>query len=377
MKELFTPPHSDAVQSLTTLYTAMKSVLPLKEKQYKSLPRDIQDLSYILTQNRGEMPFYWSSPAMLSAYFYYFMPWNLVRLAQCIPNLQLPTVEQFRECPYIIDIGSGTLTIPIALWLFRKELRDIPLTIYCCDTTKKPMEYGRALLEKIMESTPWNIVLIDARKTHSSTLKNAVSLITAANIANEMVQKRNGYLEESIHRIYTMLTRNLSNYGQALCIEVGTRLGGSIIAMLHNAVVEADEYTVIAPCTHMELCPYSVPNAKSWCHFSFADFVAPQWLERLSQKAHLSKTTLSTSLLHIGKNVTNPYNTRILSAPIRIPETKEYIRYACNEKGIVVLENAKYIVQGTALNAFVPENPRIDVKTALPYASIETKRKKK
>lgn len=376
MQELFTPPSGDSFLELTSLYQSLRKVMPLKQKQYMVLPKSIQQLSYILTQNRGELPLYWASPAFTSAYFYYFMPWNLVRLAQLLPNLSFPEISYIKEHPYILDIGSGTLTIPIALWLFRKELRNIPLTIYCLDTSKKPMEYGKRLLEMLMGEPTWNIVLLDARTSNKYVLQHRVALTTASNVLNELVQKRTTHMEDTIHRFYTTLTRSLGDMSHALCIEIGTRLGGNTISLLRNSVLEAGIYDIIAPCTHQGECPYAQEKASSWCHFTFADFVAPQWLESLSSKACLAKTTLSTSFLHIGNGVTQQYNSRILSAPIYLPQSKEHIRYTCTEGGIVALEKARRYVQGTALNTRRSSPERIDVKTKHPFAFIVTQKRR-
>lgn len=369
MKELFTPPQQESIEEITTLYKAIRTVMPLKRNQYNMLPRAIQELSSILTQHRGEMPFYWSSPALLSAYFYYFMPWNLVRLAQVLPNIDLPTPSYFEKHPSILDIGSGTLTIPLALWLYRKELRNIPLTIYCYDTAKNPMVYGKRLLEAIMPSSEWKIILIDARKSHYKSIKTKVALTVASNVANELVQRKTSCIEDTLTHFYTMLTSHLEENGQALCIEIGTRLGGTIISTLHDIVLQEEEYSILAPCTHQSMCPYSTEKASTWCHFSFADFIAPQWLTTLSQRAYLPKTTLSTSLLHIGTKKEAIYNSRVLSAPIYIPTTKEHVRYVCREEGIAVLENAKRYVQGTALNTTTITPQRIDEKTGYPFVS--------
>ena len=377
MHKLFTSPPQKYRESLEALDNVLRSTIPLKEKQYKKLPYSIQELSHILTQDRGELPFYWSSPSLLCAYFYYFMPWNLVRLAQFIPNLSLPPLSYIKQYPYILDIGSGPLTLPLALWLFRKELREIPLTIYCYDTAKKPMEYGKKLLEQIMPKEQWKIILIDARKTDIRKVNLKVSLTIASNVANELVQRRRAHVEAILTHLYNMLTCHLLEYSQALCIEIGTRLGGTITSLLHDIIIQAQEYSIIAPCTHQNLCPYSDHKSKTWCHFSFSDFIAPHWLTSLSQRSHLPKTTLSTSFLHIGNGSEHIYNSRVLSSPIYIPATKEYIRYICREEGIGILEHSSKYIQGTALNTVNSFPKRIDKKTRFPFVCIQEMIKQK
>lgn len=61
---------------------------------------------------------YWTNQRLLSAYFHYFMVWNLIRLCRLFPKLDFGTIPQKAN---FIDLGSGPLTIPLALFLSKKN----------------------------------------------------------------------------------------------------------------------------------------------------------------------------------------------------------------------------------------------------------------
>ncbi|WP_448339637.1 hypothetical protein AB9L13_12365 [Desulfovibrio piger] len=84
---------------------------PLRSAHYRNLPADIEALSRLLTCERsGLYRPYWSSPASTSAYLYYFLPWNVLRLARLFRSLPLPDPRLWLEkgqTPLLLDGGSG------------------------------------------------------------------------------------------------------------------------------------------------------------------------------------------------------------------------------------------------------------------------------
>ena len=78
-------------RELDALGQALRTVRPLRSAHYRDLPADIEALSRLLTCERsGLYRPYWSSPASTSAYLYYFLPWNVLRLARLFRSLPLP-----------------------------------------------------------------------------------------------------------------------------------------------------------------------------------------------------------------------------------------------------------------------------------------------
>ena len=123
---LFTAPGSFALDAIALLEQAADAVMPMTATQRRDLPHACRDLSAMLTTEREAISrSYWSAPRLTSAYLRYFLPWNVVRLASLLPSLDLGTPP---ADPLLLDLGSGPLTLPMALWLSRPDLRALPVT---------------------------------------------------------------------------------------------------------------------------------------------------------------------------------------------------------------------------------------------------------
>ena len=142
---------------LEGLESKLRESLRPKAAHFKNLPFDIAALSNILTEERVQLARpYWSEARYLAAYLWYFLPWNLVRLAPLLTNLPLNITPGYK----ILDLGSGPLTFPIALWLARPDLRNTPIHFICTDAHLPPMQAGNIIFASIRgENCPWQIEL--------------------------------------------------------------------------------------------------------------------------------------------------------------------------------------------------------------------------
>lgn len=138
-KELFTEFDTFTRKGFDVLYPALDELLPMKPSQKKELVYACKDLSRFLTTEREMLSYpYWTNQRLLSAYFHYFMVWNLIRLCRLFPKLDFGTIPQKAN---FIDLGSGPLTIPLALFLSKKELRQKDITFICTDIAPPTLAY--------------------------------------------------------------------------------------------------------------------------------------------------------------------------------------------------------------------------------------------
>ena len=87
-------------------------VFPLPERFRVGLPRDVAELSRLLTSGRPERgASYLGKPALLSAYLRYFLPWNIYRLSRLFTSLPL----ELKPHDAVNDLGAGPLTLAAAL----------------------------------------------------------------------------------------------------------------------------------------------------------------------------------------------------------------------------------------------------------------------
>lgn len=138
----------DSIQIIKDFDKIVADVRNLSGKQKLSLYGAIKNLSHQLTDDRNSRRLgYMNEAGYISAYINYFMWWNLVRMCRLFANLPNSAFEPLAksENPVAIDIGSGTLTVVIALWLSRPELRAKKIKWYCMDLSQTALSAGEDL----------------------------------------------------------------------------------------------------------------------------------------------------------------------------------------------------------------------------------------
>lgn len=450
-RSLLSPPGPLLLQTLHDVLNATASACPLPSSHRSELPFAIRDLSRILTEERGALArTYWAAPRLFAAYLHFFLPWNLYRLSWLLPGLTLP----LRPDSLLLDLGSGPLTLPLALWCARPDLRGTPLRFVCNDLALQPMQSGKAIFQALAgKDSPWRIHLMRGplEKALHPFENKGFDCILSGNVLNELANERPGSakssLEQRLDALLHMASGCLVPGGHLLLLEPGTRLGGKVISLFRNSALRRS-FRILAPCTHDCPCPM-LPRAESeappsgfsgWCHFSHPATDAPAPLTELSQQAKLQKHSLALSCLLLQapernaafaassaapeeaapfsrarKNVPpGPYETdsleelevlyaeimdepfeknalpggptapaksaysrhkaetaqacahtalRVISGPIALPGHAEPARYACCEKGLALLTNARRTPSGALIMVPLPAHAQRDRKS--------------
>jgi len=412
-RPLFTPSDPFVTAALNALPDALDELMPLARAHRADLPDAIRELSALLTSDRGGMNHsYWSAPRFVSAYLRYFLPWNLVRLTRLLPSLDLPSpvsscsgpearAEETARKVSVVDLGSGPLTLPLALWLSRPDWRSVPLTLLCADTAPRPMELGRRLLEYVAarsgEPLLWRVRLSRAPFGRAMREAGAPRLLMAGNVLNELRDAGGSILAERMAEAAVSLERALPEGGAALFVEPGTRFGGTLTASLREAAME-EGLKALAPCPHDEPCPLLGRRSRGWCHASL-DAGGPTWLAALSRAAGLPKDSLSLSFMLLGRERPDPRPCAGLSVPAGFPTDRRggrsggekeaastgrafsaplvarilsdafpvpgmgYARYACAEGGLALVPDAAALPSGALVACRRPDTPRRDSKS--------------
>lgn len=416
-KELFTEFDDFAQKGLSLVYPALAELIPMKPSQRKELPYACRELSEYLTTEREMLSRpYWTNPRLLSAYFHYFLVWNLIRLCKLFPQINLGTLPQ--KCTFV-DLGSGPLTIPLALFLARKDLHKKEITFICADIAPQPLQIGKNLFEmfrqKLAPECMWKIEIVRApnhkilRQIHSP-----VSLITMGNVLNEGDEKKKISTFEQIQHIYDNACQVLDDTGKIFVVEPGTRQGARMIQILRTLVTEeiqefdeADEETgefetssenewtennwnddkeeapnlIISPCPHGISCPLTKQFHKqnAWCHFNTKAAFIPKELKELSQKAGLDKESISLSYLYLAKKELaeklikqeqSVHKARIISDAFVVPHYKGRARYACHEKGLLLVLDSAHTQMGTLCEVKFPAKITHDYKSKAIFCML-------
>ena len=374
-KRLLAPLPPDVRARLEAYPELLRKALPLRPGLVRELPKVVRELSLSLTAERegGPRPGYLSDPKVLSAYLWYYLPWNLVRLSRLLPGLDLDIPDGGVVC----DLGSGPLTFIQALWLSRPDLRKRRLRITCVDRSKRALELGLALFTELAgfdptrPDAPWRIRV--TRGEYWQGLTDGADLVAMVNVANELAGKVREPLDERMERVAAQLSESLVPGGRVLVVEPGTRLGWRCLLGMRQAFVEMD-MDIAAPCPHREECVLLAGRTRAWCHFTMSPVGSPRWLTAFSERAGLGKERLSLSFLLARKARPAPMagGARIVSGAFSLADVPGSAVYGCSAAGLLVLcsPDRRPPAPGDLLAVDVPAGAPLDAKSGAPRVML-------
>ncbi len=369
---LFNPLCAEAVAGMALLQKIIAQVRPLSAKRSKELPYAIRDLWGGLTHSRQDRrSSYLSAPEALSAYLRYFLPWNVYRYLRLLPSLDLSFLK---EGSVIVDIGSGPLTIPIALAIAKPELLQKEIIIYAVDRAPTSLDSGLDILSSLGlelcgKILPWKIHRVHGGA--ESRIREKADLVCAGYSLNEFESARAVSLEEKAELCARILGGGLKDDGRILVLESGDTKAASLISALRARLLR-EGMTMLAPCPHAQPCPMPgyfheekkagkgdepelvrdssgrplslAAGKRPWCHFNFSTQEAPPELLALSAKAGLPKEGASLSFLFASKSPLEAHSAtgdqgmafRVASDSFALPQG--FVgRYACCALGYALL----------------------------------------
>jgi hypothetical protein len=363
--ELFPPLASGIRRDLDAILPLIDKTFPVPGRFRGDLPRDVAELSRLLTSARNERSLsYLNRPPLLSAYLRYFLPWNLYRLCRLLPGLDLPLAPG----DAVADLGSGPLTLAAALWISRPELRPIPLEFRCIDRSAAALEAGRKFFAALAgENCPWALKTITGEvrpgrgRPLSVELRGKAPALTAALwLYNEICQPLPPEDTGALGRLAEGQAAFLANLGgeggRILALEPGVPRSGEFISLLRASLLRLG-YSPLSPCLHPGPCPLGEgrnregKRAAKWCHFAFDTEDAPRALRSLSGAAGIPKERATVSFLLVKKSTgaavgaadgPEPVSLRIFSDPFPLSaEGGLYGRYGCGERGLVLVRGGR------------------------------------
>lgn len=389
VEELLPELPAESRQILENFESLVQGVRPLSSRQLLRLPENIRDVSHLLTDQRGGRRMgYLNDTVALSAYMRYFQWWNLLRLTRLFAGLK-PSQLNVPDNGICLDIGSGPLTVPIALWLARPDLREKKLTWYCLDHSQTALSLGeelylavaaRSIADSALEQKslePWRIIRVKGELGES--VRQRAHLVTAANVFNEVVEESGKPPEFTAKRAADIIMHYKEAAAQVLVVEPGTPPAVRFLTAFRGALARKG-LNVVSPCPKgMEWtagsvegrgcsCPMDGGRGNKWCHFTFSTEDAPQKLQKLSSRAGLPKERASLAFVLASSSAPkssakeSQLEIRVISEPIKLPgERTGY--YGCSRLGLVLVESATSLAPGALLHVQEPRSPRQDKKS--------------
>ncbi|MBO7123961.1 MAG: hypothetical protein J6V90_11865 [Treponema sp.] len=299
IQSLFDPKKipDDAQKILRDFDQIAQAAMPANSKQLVALPKQIRELSHQMTDDRGSRRLgYMNEKTFLASYVRYFMWWNLVRLTRLFANLDFGFLRDGDVC---LDIGSGPLTLPCALWLARPDLRSKKLVWYVMDISQLALSLGEEIFLSVAAATggePWKIVRV--KGPLGTAVKEKAAFVTCANMFNEILQKQSEPPDFLAKKYSQSLFKYLDFAEQAspaiFLAEPGTPGSGRFVSLMRDAFIRRGLFA-LAPCPHQQNCPMDGRRlgkggaTGKWCNFAFDTDDAPKKLLALSAKAGIPK----------------------------------------------------------------------------------------
>lgn len=368
----------DARSIIASLDRIISSTHPLNSKQRTLLPQQIRALSHNLTDERSDRRMgYMNETTALSAYVHYYLWWNLVRLTKLFANLPDEFLK-LSEQDICLDVGSGPLTLPIAMFLARPELRTQKLTWYCMDISSQALSVGENIFYSIaakLECEPWKIVRVKGQL--GTELKEKATFISCANAFNEIIEDADmppDFLAKKYSdKILSYAERNRPGT-RVLVVEPGTPNSARFTSLMRDSFIRKG-YEPCSPCPHAAECPMHgrKGNKGKWCNFAFSTEDAPEELKKLSERSQLPKDRAVLSFFagmireQNAADVANDLDKklsdflgeqkelafRVASDPIRLPIHRTGY-YACSELGLLLVVTDNKLFSGQCLSTPMP-----------------------
>ena len=305
---LFEKIPDESQKILKSFDSLLQDIKPLNSKQLAHLPENIRELSHLLTDERGSRRVgYMNSTVSLAAYARYFMWWNLVRLTPvfsgfCKNNGTKHIFDNLTDDSVILDIGSGPLTVPVALWLAAPELRKKKLTVYCLDYSQTALALGEEILLSVAAKTSlttpdqklWQIVRV--KGAMGTSIKRKADVVFCANMFNELFWDTPQPLEQVSKKYTNELLPYLKEKASVFVAEPGVPRAARFVSLLRDSLMRKG-YMPLSPCPHTGLCPMDGRKGGKWCHFTLLTDDAPERLLKLSASAGIPKDRASLSFV--------------------------------------------------------------------------------
>ena len=366
----------------------LQNVKPLSSKQLYQLPVLIKELSHQLTDERSSRHNgYMNQTVMLTAYSRYFMWWNLFRLTNLFRGFPKNCFDNLKDNDYCLDLGSGPLTIPVALWLSRPELRKKKLTWYCTDISQTALSLGEEIFLSVVAKTfssenentePWKIIRVKGEL--GTEIRNKASFVTCANMFNELYYDTAKPLEEQAKKYTNTLISYATEKSMILVVEPAFPRSSRFISLTRDALIRK-KFSIVSPCPHTKECCMDGRRGGKWCHFVLDTSFAPKKLHKLSDKAGLPKDRASLSFV-FAQNFEEIQNDelkiRVVSDMIKLPQNATG-RYACSKLGLTLVKsnftNSKKFDSGSLISTEEPTNKiessaKIDTKSGAKIIEV-------
>lgn len=262
--------------SLIELYQALENELRSLGYSYQNpntLAKSILKVSEHFILKKG--PSDWKQKDFQAAYIAHFLPMNILRWLKVFERAE----DNFKLAhSKYYDFGAGPMTFLIAYML---KFKKFPIQYLPYELNEIPLNLGKSILGNLFPAFNKNIKSIT---NHTQQPDTDHTLILSYSL-NELDPVPSYFLK----------------FESLLILEPSTQKDSRQLLYFRKKALE-DNYSVLAPCTHMEECPLLKESKKDWC-FDRTHIELPESTQKLYKSLPFETHHLTFSYLLLQKRL--------------------------------------------------------------------------
>src|SRR6266571_4687671 len=273
----------------------------------REVAQGVRTLSRLFTKERDALGSdYFADPALRRAYFLYFLPVNLAKIASLLREMPALPARPLR----ILDVGSGPGVGALAV-LGHLTQHGVAAQegseVIAVDRSRRALQEAEALWEQVSltrrdgSSFLFHAVPFDLERpgAHVPWKAGAFDLVILANSLNELFRSSTDPIARRVKLLESLLDA-LAADGTCMLIEPALRETTRSLHEVRDRLVAAGLATVYSPCMHERPCPALV-HPDDWCHEE-RPWVPPPMLQTVDREVGFIKDALKFSYVLLRKD---------------------------------------------------------------------------
>jgi ribosomal protein RSM22 (predicted rRNA methylase) len=273
----------------------------------REVAEGVRALSRLFTRERDALGSdYFVDPALRRAYFLYFLPVNLAKVA-CLLR-EMPELPQ--RPLRILDAGSGPGVGALAV-IGHLTQHGVAAhegsEVIAVDRSGRALQEAEALWEQVSMTrhggppVRFQTVTLDLERPGARIpwKAGAFDLVILANSLNELFRSATEPIARRVMFLESLLDA-LSSDGTCMIIEPALRETTRDLHHVRDRLTAARRATVYSPCLHERSCP-ALAHPDDWCHEE-RPWSPPPMLQAIDREAGFIKDALKFSYLMLRKD---------------------------------------------------------------------------
>lgn len=289
-------------KDIATKYTQGK----LAVSELSAATGKISGFRDMFTARNQEFGNYLSAENQLNAYTLYYLFPNLAKvsaiLEYCVRQKWLRIFPDMKIAD--IGCGPGVGVLGILNYLMPKYLpEEFPaLQLTAIDQSAQALKLANRITDSFkIPSLNVKYQTADLENPDTNLFMEKQDVIIMSNVVNELYRQKSDFALKRVNLLKNMLDMYLSEKGLLFIVEPALQKTSRELIAVRDLLLKDSTYTVLAPCTHQNNCPFSDDlHKEDWCHEAHY-WHNPALIDQIDKLTGMNKHHIKYSFLIIGR----------------------------------------------------------------------------